>query len=58
VELIIPKVDDFAVTGDGSNPEWVGVEWQPLARVGNGHATYGTRAKVAYSPTGWIVASF
>lgn len=52
MELLIPRVDDFAVTGDGSNAAWSATEWVPLVRVGDGPATYATRAKVLYSATG------
>ena len=52
MELRIPKVDDCAVTGGGDSPAWARAQWQPLARVGNGKATYPTQAKVVYSTTG------
>ena len=52
MELLIPQVQDFALTGAGDSPAWAGVDWQPLQRVGPGAATYATRAKVAYSPLG------
>jgi hypothetical protein len=52
VELIVPKVQDFAVTGLGDHSQWADLDWQPLTRVGDGTAIYKTHAKVAYSATG------
>ncbi len=52
MELVIPRGADFEVTGLGDAPAWTDVAWQPLVRVGEGQATYATRAKVAYSETG------
>jgi len=52
MELIVPRVDDFELTGDGAAAAWRAAEWQPLVRVGDGKATYPTRAKVLYSQEG------
>lgn len=52
MKLVVPKVEDFEVTGDGQAPEWNATEWQDLSVVGDGHATYPTRAKALYSQTG------
>ena len=51
-ELIIPKVKDFNVTGDGKTDVWKKTEWQELSRVGNGNSAYKTKAKALYSDTG------
>lgn len=52
MELLVPHVDDFTVTGDGSHPAWNAMPWQPMPRVGGGPATYQTHTKVLYSKTG------
>lgn len=52
MQLIIPKMPDFAITGDGSHPAWERAGWQALTRVGEGTLPYETRAKALYSDTG------
>jgi len=57
-ELIIPKVNDFELAGDGKNEAWERAEWQELNRVGDGKADFKTRAKVLYSETGIYLQVF
>ena len=52
MRLVVPKVADFAVTGDGSAAQWGRLPWQPLTRVGATPCAYSTRGKVLYSATG------
>jgi len=52
MQFVLPRVDDFEVTGDGCATAWKKAEWQTLRRVWSGSATYGTRAKAVYSATG------
>ena len=52
MKLIVPKTEDFELTGDGKAAAWEQAQWQPLTRVGDGAAAYDTRAKVLYSPAG------
>lgn len=55
MQLSVPLVDDFEVTGSGEAPAWAGAAWERLARVGEGPGDYATRVKTAYSPTGLYV---
>lgn len=50
MELLVPQVSDFEVSGDGAAAQWQAAPWVPLSRVGQGQATYATRGKVVYSP--------
>ncbi len=52
MELSIPRVDDFDVTGVGDSPAWEDCDWQELQRVGNGRLEYRTRCKSVWSDTG------
>ena len=50
--LRVPRVGDFAVTGDGSSAAWAMTSWEPLVRRGDkGHA-YTTQVKALYSDRG------
>lgn len=49
--VVLSKVHDFTLTGDGSAAVWREIPWLPLMRVGGG-AGYETRAKAAYSGSG------
>ncbi|MDZ4815333.1 MAG: carbohydrate-binding family 9-like protein [Verrucomicrobiota bacterium] len=51
MEMVIPKVRDFEVTGDGSANAWKKASWHSLVRVAGTHP-YETKAKVLYSTTG------
>lgn len=51
---VLPGVEDFGLTGSGTNAAWARSEWLPLGVVGAG-APYPTRAKLAYSQTGLYV---
>ena len=52
MKLIVPRAEDFELTGDGQAAAWEQAQWQPLTRVGDGAAAYDTRAKLLYSPAG------
>jgi hypothetical protein len=52
MRLTIPKVADFAVTGDGNNASWNAAGWQKLTRAGAGASNYETKAKVLCSESG------
>ncbi len=52
MELFIPKVKDFEITGDGTHAAWDIADWQKLTRTGDGTLLYETRAKTLYSETG------
>ncbi|MGM0506380.1 MAG: carbohydrate-binding family 9-like protein [Bacteroidota bacterium] len=51
---MVRHVDDFEVTGDGSNPAWSQTEWVSLTRRSNPTRVpdYRTRAKLLYSDNG------
>lgn len=49
---VIPRVDDFEVTGDGSAAAWKDIEWLPLARVSEARSDHVSRCKMVYSATG------
>jgi hypothetical protein len=48
---LVGAVDDFALTGDGSDAAWSKAEWNELARRGDG-LDYSARFKTVYSSTG------
>ena len=48
---LVPRVPDFAVTGDGSDSNWARAPWLPLTRVG-GVSPHATRAKTVASDKG------
>jgi len=52
VELTLPRIDEFELTGDGTSAAWGAVEWRPMAPVRSGASDYLTRAKAAYSAAG------
>jgi hypothetical protein len=51
MQITVKRTADFQLSGDGARAEWQRAEWQALARV-QGSLSYGTRAKVLYSPKG------
>lgn len=53
--LRVRPTDDFTVTGDGSADAWKKTDWEPLHKRTTAGASYGTRIKVLYSPTGLYV---
>lgn len=55
MEWTVPHVDDFALTGHGDAAAWRTAPWRPLTRVGDGPATYATRARMLWSDTGLYV---
>jgi len=52
MNLTVPRVNDFEVTGDGRDANWARADWQALTRVGAGTSTHATKAKVLYSERG------
>jgi hypothetical protein len=52
VELRVPKVDDFELTGAGSAEAWGRAEWIELQRLDENRAPYAARAKALWSSTG------
>jgi hypothetical protein len=55
MELLVPKVDDFDVTGDGSAPAWDAASWQTLLPLENIPSAYPTKTKLLYSERGVYV---
>ncbi len=54
-ELHVKRVDDFALTGDGSAPQWQKAAWEPLSKRTKAGLPYETRIKVLYSTKGFYV---
>jgi hypothetical protein len=54
-ELVLPRCDDFHLSGQGSAFAWTKAEWTPLTRVGVGKSSYATAAKFCYSSSGLYV---
>lgn len=52
MNLNIPNVKNFSLTGNGKNPAWEITQWQSLIQVGGRPSPYWTQAKVIYSSTG------
>jgi len=52
VTYVIPRTDDFDLSGAGDQPAWRTAEWIDLLRVGRGTAPYRTRARALHSETG------
>jgi len=50
-KLYVRHVQDFEVTGDGTDPAWNDTEWITLSRI-KGNSSYETRAKIVYSDKG------
>lgn len=55
--LRVPRVEDFAVTGDGSSPAWQKAPWVDLSKRNSGATAlpYDARFKMLYSKTGVYV---
>lgn len=53
--LAVPRVDDFALTGDGRAAPWRATRWNRLHRVGGGRLDHRTRTKVLWSRRGLYV---
>lgn len=53
--LLVRKVLDFELTGDGSSGEWQKVQWNTLTKLDQGGKDYETRFKILYSSTGIYV---
>jgi len=53
--LVVPKCDDFEVTGDGTSPWWDKAGWVTLEQRGDAPVPFSTRAKVLYSGTGLYI---
>ncbi|NQT92118.1 MAG: carbohydrate-binding family 9-like protein [Lentisphaerae bacterium] len=52
MRMVVPRIDDFEVSGDGSAASWAQIEWASLALVSEARSGYATRCKIAYSQTG------
>jgi hypothetical protein len=50
--LIVKKSPDFALTGNGSSPEWSKTQWIPLIKLDAGGEENKTRFKIMYSGKG------
>jgi hypothetical protein len=50
--LIVKKSTDFALTGNGSSPEWSKAQWIPLIKLDAGGEENKTRFKIMYSGKG------
>jgi hypothetical protein len=53
--LIVPKSDDFTVTGKGDNAAWNKAAWNSLTRLDSGGRNYESKFKILYSNTGIYV---
>ena len=53
--ITVKRVDDFQVTGNGSNPAWSQTAWTDLRRRQPDGHPYDTRFKTLYSTTGLYV---
>jgi hypothetical protein len=51
MQMILKKVEDFAVTGDGAGGPWADISWEQLTPV-QGELPYLTKVKAAWSGTG------
>lgn len=52
MRVVVPRVDDFEVTGDGSGAAWNEIDWQSMERVSEARSDFVTQCKMAYSATG------
>ncbi|WP_353182851.1 carbohydrate-binding family 9-like protein [Parapedobacter lycopersici] len=55
VPLLVPKVEDFELTGTGSHPIWESVAWQSMTKLDDGGEAYASKFKICYSNTGIYV---
>src|SRR5215204_6260018 len=53
--LLVKKCNDFAVTGNGTDPEWTKTEWNPLTKLDEGGKPNASKFKILYSETGIYV---
>lgn len=53
--LVVPRCDDFAVSGKGDAKAWQAAEWAKLNRRPKGRHDYQARFKMLYSDTGVYV---
>ena len=50
--FIVKKCSDFALTGNGNDPEWNKATWNALIKLDSGGENYKSRFKILYSATG------
>jgi len=48
----VKKVNEFEITGNGSNHEWGGVAWYPLAKLDSRRHAFLSQFKILYSQSG------
>src|SRR5690606_25744255 len=53
--LLVRKVLDFQLTGDGNSAEWQKAQWNSLIKLDDGGEEYVSRFKILYSSTGIYV---
>ncbi|HEX8279562.1 MAG TPA: carbohydrate-binding family 9-like protein [Segetibacter sp.] len=53
--LIVPKCEDFELSGKGNNTEWNKAGWSELTKLDTGGRNYAGRFKMMYSSTGIYV---
>jgi hypothetical protein len=53
--LLVRKVLDFELTGDGDRKEWQNAQWNSLTKLDDGGKEYVSRFKIQYSSTGIYV---
>lgn len=50
--IVIEKVDDFGLTGNGTNPSWEKTKWRVLTKLDEGGEDYESKFKILYSNKG------
>lgn len=53
--IIIKKVDDFNLTGNGNNPNWEKTKWNALTKLDTGGQDYESKFKILYSDKGLYI---
>ena len=53
--LVVPRCNDFTISGKGDNPEWYKAQWIPIKKIDEGGKEDKTRFKILYSGTGLYV---
>ena len=53
--LLVPKCNDFAITGKGNDPEWTKAGWNQLTKLDEGGKPNISKFKILYSATGIYV---
>ena len=57
-ELIIPRCQDFSLTGDLSHTAWQDCDWIPLTAVPGNQSSYDSRFKILYSAQALYLAYY